>query len=533
MDGHVIGIDVGTTATKAVLLDRAQRIVAESARIEHATHYPPDQPSAAEQAPDDWWAGAVRSVREVLTASGVAAGDVAGVAVSSQAPCVVSLGRDGRPLRRALLWMDRRSDPQCRERAGAAGEVQRLTGNAIDPYYAAPKLAWLIAHEPEVARRTAQVVTANGYVAFRLTGETCVDTGHAGLTLLAELREVRWSSALAEIWGIPLHWLPPLAEPTAVLGQVTAEAAAATGLREGTPVMAGAIDAIAASLEAGLAQAGDVCEMTGQSTVLNAAVPYAALAGGIGALTAAAYPIPGLYLLAGTMVSTGGILRWFRDQFGLAAAADRHGGEVRIALQAALAREGDPFASLDRLAAGAPAGSNGLVLLPYFLGERSPIWDSDARGVLLGLSMATTLAEVVRSILEGTAYGMNHNLEEMRRLGLDPPALRVVGGGAQGRTWNQIKADVTGLPEEVPSGTRGATVGSALVAAAGVGILDGGLAEGVRRRYAAEERYLPDPGRHDRYRGYYALYRSLYPTLASTFRELACLRRAAAEEHLR
>ncbi|HEY5628748.1 MAG TPA: FGGY family carbohydrate kinase, partial [Candidatus Limnocylindrales bacterium] len=468
MDGHVIGIDVGTTATKAVMLDPAQRIVAESASIEHATHYPADEPSAAEQDPDAWWAGSIRAIREVLVASGVAAREVGALAVSSQAPCVVPLGRDGRPLRRALLWMDRRSDPECRARAGAADEVKRLTGNSIDPFYAAPKLAWLLGHEPELARRIDRVVMANGYVVFRLTGEACVDTGHAGLTLLAELREVRWSAALADIWGVPLSWLPPIAEPAAVVGRVTAEAAAATGLLPGTPVMAGLLDAIAASLEAGLAQAGDLCEMTGQSTVLNAAVPYSALANGIGALTAAAYPIPGLYLLAGTMVSTGGILRWFRDQFGLSAAAGEHGEELRAALDLALAREDDPFALLDRLAASAPAGSNGLVLLPYFLGERSPIWDSDARGVLVGLSMATTRADVVRAILEGTAYGVNHNLEEMRRLGIASPALRVVGGGARGRTWNQIKADVTGLPVEVPAGARGATVGSALLAAAGV-----------------------------------------------------------------
>jgi xylulokinase len=265
--------------------------------------------------------------------------------------------------------------------------------------------------------------------------------------------------------------------------------------------------------------------MTGQSTVLNAAVPYSAVANGIGALTAAAYPIPGLYLLCGTMVATGGILRWFRDQFGLSAAAAEHGEEVRAAIGAALARRDDPFSLLDRLAASAPPGSNGLVLLPYFLGERSPIWDSDARGVLLGLSMATSRAEVVRAILEGTAYGMNHNLEELRRLGIAPPALRVVGGGARGRTWNQIKADVTGLPVEVPSGARGATVGSALLAAAGVGTI-ADLAEGVRRRYAPGERFLPDPRSHQRYRGYYELYRTLYPTLSATFRSLGRLRSA-------
>jgi xylulokinase len=264
--------------------------------------------------------------------------------------------------------------------------------------------------------------------------------------------------------------------------------------------------------------------MTGQSTVLNAVVPHEVLARGIGAFTTCAYPIPGLFLLAGCMVATGGILRWFRDQLGEVAGdlpADLH-----RAVAEALASGGDRFGVLDRLAGASPPGSNGLLLLPYFLGERSPIWDSDARGVLLGLSMATTRADVVRAILEGTAYGVNHNLEEMRALGLEFPALKVVGGGALGRTWNQIKADITGLPVEVPSNARGATVGTALLAAAGVGLLPD-LAAGVKARYRAAETVLPDPTHHALYEQYYALYRRLYPALVETFRGLARVRRGA------
>jgi len=527
MDSYVIGVDIGTTATKAVLLDGEERIVAESTRVEHGTVYPPEQPSGAEQDPEDWWAGTVKSVRQVLAASAIEPRRVAAIAVSSQAPCVVLVDRDGRPVRPALLWMDRRSDEECRLRSPVGEEIRRLCGNAVDPYYAAPKMAWLITHEPRVKARTRRFLTANGYVNFRLTGTYTVDNGHAGLTLLAGLNEVRWSPWLAEVWGVPFDWLPSIAAPTEVVGHITAEAATATGLGAGTPVLAGLVDATAASLEAGVASAGDVCEMTGQSTVLNAAVPYELLAGGIGALTAWAYPIPGLYLLAGTMVSTGGILRWFRDHFSsLSAVADVRDEKLREGLRSALAAEGDPFEVLDRLAASAPVGSHGLVLLPYFLGERSPIWDSNARGTIVGLSMATTRADVVRAILEGTAYGMNHNLEEMRRLGLDPPALRVVGGGAQSCTWNTIKADVTGLTVEVPAETRGAAVGSALVAAAGVKLLND-LGECVRHRYAARDRIEPDQARHLLYQRYYALYRALYPALVSTFQELAKLRRAS------
>jgi xylulokinase len=528
VERFVIGVDVGTTAVKAVLLDRELQLLAESASHEHPTVYPPGHAAGAEQDPDDWWRGAATAIREVLALAGAARGQVAAVAVSSQSPCVVLLDRGGRPVRPALIWMDRRADPLCRDRAAHDAAVRARAGNAIDPYYAAPKLAWLLRHEPESARRARRFLLANGYVAFRLTGAHSIDSGNAGLTLLAGAPEVRWEPELLELWGIPAEWLPPIVHPTEVVGRVTADGAQATGLLEGTPVVAGLVDAVAASLEAGLAGEGEVCDMTGQSTCINAAVPAAALAQGIGAFTTCAYPVPGLFLLVGTMVATGGILRWFRDQLGaLATRGDLPDAGLQAQVLEAVTRGGERFSALDRLAATAPPGSNGLVLLPYFLGERSPIWDSDARGVLLGLSMATTRADVVRAILEGTAYGLHHNLEEMRALGLRFPALKVVGGGAQGRTWNQIKADVTGLAVEIPAEARGATVGSALAAAAGAGLIPG-LAEGVRRRYRAGLVIAPDPGRHALYQGYYGLYRQAYPALAGLFRELSRVRQGGA-----
>jgi xylulokinase len=513
MDGYAIGVDIGTTATKAVLLGPNSRVVAESARAEHMTSFLPNVPSTAEQDPDDWWLGTVRCIKQVLELASLEPRQVAAVAVSSQAPCVVLVDYDGQPVHPALLWMDRRSDKQCRDRSGADQEIRQLTGNTPDPYYAAPKVAWLLENEPSLKTRVSTVLVANGYVNLRLTGTRTIDTCHAGLTLLAELREVRWSSRLAEIWGIPMDWLPPIKQPTAVQGKVTTEAAAATGLLTGTPVVTGLVDGAAASLEAGVADAGDICEMTGQSTVLNAGVPYEVLAKGIGTLSVCAYPIPGLYLLFGSMVSTGGILRWFRDQFG------------HLEVAEAIKKEGDPFTLLDELAGTAPVGSGGLILLPYFLGERAPVWDTDARGALVGLSMSTQRADVVRAILEGTAYGLNHNLEEMRKLGLVPPVLRIVGGGARGKIWNQIKADVTGLPVEVPTETIGAPVGSALVAAVGAGLIDD-LAQGVRSRYHARDQVLPDMAHHKKYQRYYKLYKELYPALSGTFRRLAQLRYA-------
>ncbi|MGY1636080.1 FGGY-family carbohydrate kinase [Geodermatophilus sp. SYSU D00742] len=518
-EAYVIGVDIGTTGTKAVLVGEDSRVVAQSAAVEHPTAFPPNVPGAVEQDPDDWWAGTTSCVREVLEKAQVPPDAVEAVGVSSQAPCAVLVDAEGRPTHPALLWMDRRSDKQCRDRAGAHRQIQDIAANAPDPYYAAPKVAWLLENVPGLRQRTTHLLMANGYVNMKLTGKRSIDTGHAGLCLLAGIEDVQWSPELAELWGVPREWLPPIGRPTEVLGRVSPEAAAVTGLRPGTLVVHGGVDAATASLEAGVAAEGDICEMTGQSTVLNAAVRYEALRQGVGALSVFAYPVPGLYLLFGSMSSTGGILRWFRDQFGDPERAE------------AVETGTDAFVTLDQLAGTVPAGSGGLLLLPYFLGERAPVWDSDARGILLGLSMSTTRSHVVRSILEGTAYGLNHNLEEMRKRGLRPPVLRVVGGGAKGRTWNQIKADVTGLPVEVPLETMGAPVGSALLAAVGARIVED-LAEAVRARYRAREQLRPDMARHGHYQGYYELYKQLYPALRdrNVFAQLSKLRHAVDAE---
>jgi sugar (pentulose or hexulose) kinase len=507
----VIGVDLGTTGAKAVLLDAAGRVCAEAGE-EYPTRFV--EPNGAEQDADDWWGAACRCIRSVLGQSGVDPARIGGVGISSQAPSVVVVDADGSPVRPALLWLDRRGQPACRQRSDAADAVIATTGNRLDAYFAAPKLAWLLAHEPVVRRAGTQVLMANGYVVRKLTGVATCDSGHLGLTLLGDLDTGQWSADMLDLWDVPLGWLPPVAAPTDAAGTVTAEAAEATGLLAGTPVVVGVVDGAAASLEAGLASHGDVCEMTGQSTVVNAAVEVTHLRRDrLGTLSVLPYPLPGHLLVYGSMVATGGILRWFRDEFGdheTAGGGDGGGGEA--------------FAALDALAATAQPGSGGLVLLPYFLGERSPIWDADARGTLVGLSMGSRRADVVRAILEGTAYGLAHNLEELDRLGLRPGVIRSVGGGARGVTWTQIKADVTGLPVEVPRESRGAPVGAALVAAAGVGLVED-LAGAVRTRAARVLRRVePEPARRAVYRRYYQVYRDLYPALRRTYEQLADLR---------
>ena len=275
------------------------------------------------------------------------------------------------------------------------------------------------------------MLQVNGFLIHRLTGRFSMDVSHGPLTLFFDSPSLRYSEPLADRMGLDLAKMPAVAACAEVVGEVTAEAAAATGLAAGTPVVAGMCDGTAAALEAGLTEVGDAVEMTGQSTVVSicADAPYLGRE-----LVSLVHAIPGRYLAVGALVATGGALRWFRDQLG---------EPERLAAQA----QGiDPFEVLSAEAAGSPAGANRLLFLPYMFGERSPIWDTDARGVFFGLSLASTKADMVRAILEGAAFGLRHNLEAAAAAGFHARTLACVGGGARSPVWNQIKADVTGMP---------------------------------------------------------------------------------------
>ena len=288
---------------------------------------------------------------------------------------------------------------------------------------------------------------------------------------------------------------------------MTAEAAAATGLAAGTPVVAGMCDGTAAALEAGLTEVGDAVEMTGQSTVVSicADAPYLGRE-----LVSLVHAIPGRYLAVGALVATGGALRWFRDQLG---------EPERLAAQA----QGiDPFELLSAEAAGSPAGANRLLFLPYMFGERSPIWDTDARGVFFGLSLASTKADMVRAILEGAAFGLRHNLEAAAAAGFHARTLACVGGGARSPVWNQIKADITGMPIRLPVAATGAPLGDALAAGVGTGVY-ASFADAVARISRIQREFRPDAALAERYDRLYRVYIGLYPALRTAFHELAAV----------
>lgn len=500
----LMGIDVGTTGLKVVVADADGTLLAQCGE-EYGTRYP--QPNWAEQDPEQWWRACCAVAPRALELAGAQGKDVAGVGVSGQGIGVVAVDATGKPLRPAIIWLDRRSDAQCARLRETVGEeaITAINGARIDSFYLAPKWLWVQEHEPEVYRQTAAVLQSNGYLIQRLTGARRFSVADGPMTLFFDAANLRYHEGLAERMGIDLAQMPPVARPAEVVGTLTQQAAAAVGLIAGTPVVAGSVDGVAAAVEGGVLEDGDATEMTGQSTVILicASRPYLGRE-----LISLVHAAPGKYLAVGGSAAGGGSLRWWRDTL-----ADTE--------QARALREGrDPFQVLDELAAGSPPGANRLVFLPYLYGERSPIWDTNARGVFFGLSMSTTKADMVRAVLEGAAFGLRHNMDAAAAAGFTVSALNCVGGGARSALWNQIKADALGIPVRVPAAACGAAMGAVMMAGVGAGVYrDFAAAKAAVFRITRE--FQPNEANRKVYDDLYRVFVGLYPALRESYRRLA------------
>lgn len=505
----LLGIDIGTTGTKAAVFNLRGELQSMGSAEYEVSIPAPDQ---AEQDPEDWWEATCKSVKMAL--KDLPRGDehIKGISVSSQAPTLLPLDSRGRPLGPAIIWMDRRAGKEMETLVDemGGGTIERLTGNRPDPFYVAPKLLWYRMHQPELFDRTSIFIQANGYINYRLTGRYSMDNAHAALLQLREYPAGEWSETLCGSCGIDPGLFPAVSQGHEIIGEVTDDAARMTGLKAGTPVMAGTVDSAAAGLEAGAVGEGKVAEMTGTSTVLI--MPNAS---GIKEPSFIYMPhaVPGQDLLLAALVSSGASLKWYRDRFGAREVEEAENLDISA------------YDVLTRLASGSAPGSNGVVFLPYMMGERSPIWHTNARGTFFGISLSTTRGDMIRAILEGTAYALRHNIEVAANAGMRVAELRSVGGGAKSSLWNQIKADVLGIPVVTPEAAIGAPFGDAILAGAGTGYYPD-IETSVTGMVKIRDRYEPDPGNHGRYNEYYHIYRNVYDRLRDEFDHLAEIRDA-------
>jgi xylulokinase len=507
MDKLLLGIDIGTTGTKSALFDLRGQLQSIG-QAEYEVSIP--RSGWAEQDPEAWWDAVCTATRSALGKVEDGAERVAGVAVSSQAPTLLALGKNGKPLRPALIWMDRRAEIEAqilKEKMGE-GLVEEITGNHPDPFYVASKLLWYKTNEPENFAETSVFLQANGYINFRLTGRFSLDHVHAALLQLRDYAKNEWSDALCKLCGVDPDRFPPILEGQELLGEVTKKASEETGLHAGTPVMVGTVDGSAAALEAGAVEKGIVGEMTGTSTVL-----FMPNDSGIiePAFIAMPHVVPGLHLLLAALASTGACLKWYRDQLGTA--------EVEQSKKL----KTSAYDLLTQQAAEARPGSNGVIFLPYMMGERSPVWHTHARGVFFGLSLSTTKDDLIRAILEGTSMALCHNFEVARNAGINIEEIRSVGGGTRSALWNQIKADILGIPVLIPEASIGAPFGDAILAGMGLGYF-GDVNQSLRDMIRIRDRYEPDMENHFTYREVFTIFRSIYESLRNDFDRLAALR---------
>ena len=495
--GVLLGLDISTTAVKATLI-RADGALAASATTPHALSIP--RALWSEQAPSDWWAGARRSIAAALASAGLTGGDVLAVGLTGQMHGLTLLDAHNEVLRPAILWNDQRTASQCDEIRARVGRERLIDicGNDALTGFTAPKVLWVREREPDIYARVAHILLPKDYVRLRLTGEYATDRADGSGTMLFDLRARNWSPVLLAALDIPMSWLPQSFEGTAITGSVTAQAASETGLAPGTPVFAGGGDQAAGAIGVGAIEESTIAVVLGTSGVVFA--PTAApVIEPEGRLHAFCHAVPGAWHLMGVTLSAAGSLQWYRDTLA----------------------PGISFEELVAEAETAPAGSDGLLFLPYLAGERTPYPDPLARGAFVGLTLRHTRAHMTRAVLEGVAFSLADCLKLVRSARPHAAAeARVSGGGARSRLWRSILANVLDTSVAPVVADEGAAFGAALLAGVGVGVW-GDVREACAETIRLGEPTTPDPAVVALYDRYGAVYRELYPALRGQFQRLS------------
>jgi xylulokinase len=489
---YFIGIDVSTTATKALLIDERGDVVGvETTQYGFETPFP----LWSEQDPALWRDGTFGSIKRLLANTGISGEAVAGIGLTGQMHGLVLLDEKGTVLRPSILWNDQRTAAQCdeiRERVGRQRLIQ-ITGNDALTGFTAPKILWVRQHEPDVYARVRHILLPKDYARYQLTGEFAVDRAGGAGTLLFDLAQRTWSDEVLRALDIPREWLPPTFEGPETTGRINAEAAASTGLKAGTPVVAGGGDQAAGAVGVGAVEPGIVALVLGTSGVVFATTEEP-LIEPEGRLHAFCHAVPDGWHFMGVMLSTASSLQWYRDT---------------------VAPDMD-FDALTAEAAAVPAGSEGLFFLPYLTGERTPYPDPEARAAWIGLTRRHSRAHMTRAVLEGVAYGLKDSFRLLQEAGLgEIHQVRVSGGGAKSALWRQILADTFNTELVTVNTTEGAAFGAALLAATGTGNFPS-VPAACETAITITGRVGPGESMGAYQRGY-EIYRSLYPTLRETF----------------
>ncbi len=501
----LLGIDIGTTGAKVVLLAPDGKIIATSTN-EYPVYIP--KPNWSEQNPGDWWKATIKGITQVLKKSRTNPNHIAGIGLTGQMHGLVILDNKKSVLRNCILWNDQRTVKECEEINSLIGPERmiKIAGKPCLPSFTAGKILWVKNNELEIYKRIAHILLPKDYVRFKLTGNLGMDVADASGTCLFDVAKRDWSEQIINGLKINRDWLPPIFESPAVCGYISKSAAKLTGLKQGTPVIAGAGDQAAQAIGTGIYEPGTVSVTIGTSGVVFAAIDRYQY-DSTGRLHTYCHATFDMWHLMGVMLSAGGSLRWCRDL--LYKNEKRYAEKVRI----------DIYDLITKEAGTIPPGAEGLLFLPYLSGERTPHPDPYARGVFFGLSLKHSRPHLTRAVIEGITFGLKDCLELLNGMGIRFNRVRVSGGGAKSLLWRKIMANVFNLDIVTVNATEGAAFGAALLAGVGTGVYKDAK-EGCRKTIYETGITKPDKNA-EIYQKCYKLYRALYPAVREYFRDLS------------
>ena len=503
---YLIGIDIGTSSTKTVLFNDAGEAVGSAADF-----YPMYQPHNgwAEQDADDWWNATATSVREVIAKSKVDPKDIKGIGLSGQMHGLVMLGSDNRPLCRSIIWCDQRTALECEQITSLAGaeKLIEITANPALTGFTASKIMWVKNNEPEIYAKCKKILLPKDYIRFKLTGEFATEVSDASGMQLLDVPGRKWSDYILDKLDIDKDLLAKVYESPEITGTVSPAVAAACGLCEGIPVVGGAGDQAASAIGNGIVKKGVISATIGTSGVVFAYLDKIAI-DKKGRVHTFCHAVPGAWHIMGVTQGAGLSYKWFRDNF---MTSEKFTAEQL---------ETDPNVLIDKIAASVPAGANGLIYLPYLMGERTPHLDADCRGVFFGLSGMHEKKDLLRAVMEGVVFSMNDCLRIICEMGIKPSFIYAAGGGANSPLWRQMMADVMQTDIAVNNSAESGALGVAILAGVGAGIykdVPSACDSIIKRR----DCMICQEKNRNLYEEIYKIYGSLYKSLKKDFAELA------------
>jgi len=499
----ILGIDLGTSSVKALLVSEGGEIIASSSQG-YPTYSP--HPTWAEQDPEEWWESTIKAVGKAVHQSHIKPSQIKAVGLSGQTHGTVLVGKSLLPLRKAIIWMDQRSIAQTRWLQQRIGKrLSRITGLPIATGFMASSLLWIRKNEPGIWKKIDQFLLPKDYIRLKLTGNLASDVTDAGGTLLLDTGKRKWSPEILQKLEIPASFAPPLYESCQVTGKITKNAAKEISLKEGTSVSAGGADQIMGAVGNGTVEPGRVACSIGTGGLVVTPMDHPQVASDKG-LHTIPHAIPGKWILMGAILSGGSSLSWFYKQ-------------VILGRGKTLKSE-NSYQSLFREVSPTPAASKGLIFLPYLKGERTPYLDPQARGAFVGLSLQHGRRDLTRAIMEGVVFALRQSLEKFKELGIEITSVTTWGGGAKNKIWRQIQADIFNLPILISPTQEGSAYGAAITAAVSVGIFSS-IKEACQEWIRIKEKILPNPKNVAVYNKAYLIYRGLYSKLKDDFHGLS------------